>query len=89
MEICRGLATNGVHVLLGSRSLEAGQAAAQGIPHTEAVQLDVTSQSSVDQAVAHVQQRHGRLDILVSCAGVALAPGMSSAEVGFPAGMCT
>lgn len=37
------------------------------------IQLDVCSEESVDTAVEHVQQKEGRLDILVNCAGFALA----------------
>ena len=38
----------------------------------ELIQIDVTSQESVDRAAAEVERRHGRLDILVNNAGVAL-----------------
>ena len=38
----------------------------------EGIGLDVTSSASVDAAVAGVIERHGRIDILVNCAGVHL-----------------
>jgi len=36
----------------------------------EAIALDVCDQASVDQAVAEVVRRHGRIDILVNSAGI-------------------
>ncbi len=51
---------------------------------TMALKLDVTSQESVDTAVARVLEEWGRLDILVNNAGVSSAPGgqpSSSREV--------
>ncbi len=73
-EISRQLATEGVMVLMGARDQQRGEKAvadlqAQGLP-VEFIQLDVTSQASVDEAVAEVVRRHGRLDILVNNAGV-------------------
>jgi NAD(P)-dependent dehydrogenase (short-subunit alcohol dehydrogenase family) len=75
-EISRQLAAKGVLVLVGARDCERGEKAvadlrAQGLP-VEFVQIDVTSQPSVDQAAAEVERRHGRLDILVNNAGIAL-----------------
>jgi len=75
-EISRQLATKGVHVLMGARDRERGEKAAadlraQDLP-VEFIQIDVTSQSSVDQAAAEVERHHGRLDILVNNAGIAL-----------------
>lgn len=37
------------------------------------IQLDVCSEESVDRAVGYVEQEEGRLDILINCAGFALA----------------
>jgi NAD(P)-dependent dehydrogenase (short-subunit alcohol dehydrogenase family) len=75
-EISRQLAAKGIHVLMGARNSERGEKAeaelrAQGLG-VEFIQIDVTSQVSVDQACANVERRHGRLDILVNNAGVAL-----------------
>jgi len=75
-EISRQLAAQGILVLMGARDRERGEKAvtdlkAQGLP-VEFIQIDVTSQTSVDHAAAEVERRHGRLDILVNNAGIAL-----------------
>ncbi len=75
-EISRQLASKGVHVLMGSRDTQRGDEAAAslrslGLP-VEFLQIDVTSQRSVDSAAAEVEQRYGRLDILVNNAGIAI-----------------
>ena len=65
------------HVLLGSRSLDKGHEAASAISalpdlkgSVEAIQLDVTSEESVDKAAEHVASLHERLDVLVNNAGI-------------------
>jgi len=73
-ETARQLARQGVKVLLGSRDLERGVAAAQelaadGIRVTP-VRLDVTDAACVEDVADEVERRHGRLDILVNNAGV-------------------
>jgi NAD(P)-dependent dehydrogenase (short-subunit alcohol dehydrogenase family) len=75
-EISRQLAARGVLVLMGARDRERGEKAvadlrAQGLA-VEFIQVDVTSQPSVDHSAAEVERRHGRLDILVNNAGIAL-----------------
>ena len=75
-EISRQLAAKGILVLMGARDRERGEKAVadlrvQGLP-VEFIQIDVTSQPSVDDAAAEVERRHGRLDILVNNAGIAL-----------------
>jgi NAD(P)-dependent dehydrogenase (short-subunit alcohol dehydrogenase family) len=75
-EISRQLAAKGIFVLIGARERERGEQAvadlrAQGLS-VEFIQIDVTSQPSVDQAAAEVERRHRRLDILVNNAGIAL-----------------
>jgi NAD(P)-dependent dehydrogenase (short-subunit alcohol dehydrogenase family) len=75
-EISRQLASNGIFVLIGVRDRDRGEKAAaelrgQSLP-VEFIQIDVTSQPSVDNAAAAVERRHGRLDILVNNAGIAL-----------------
>jgi len=86
-EISRQLATQGVLVVMAARDVTRGEKAAaelkaQGLP-VEFVQLDVTSQASVDAAAAEIARRHGHLDILVNNAGIALdwiAPSELTAE---------
>jgi len=75
-EISRQLAAKGILVLMGCRDPERGKKAVadlrdQGLP-VEFIQIDVTSQPSVDQSAAEIERRHGRLDILVNNAGIAL-----------------
>jgi len=83
-EISRQLAAKGIYVLIGARDRERGEKAvaelrAQGLP-VDFIQMDVTSQTSVEHAAAEVARRHGRLDILVNNAGIALdwCPGSES-----------
>lgn len=69
-EVVRQLASLGMTVILGARDLEKGIAAAEQLtseglkvlPH----QLDVSSQASIDQLAAQVEE----LDILVNNAGI-------------------
>jgi NAD(P)-dependent dehydrogenase (short-subunit alcohol dehydrogenase family) len=73
-EISRQLSTKGVFVFMGARDRERGEEAAaelrsQGLP-VEFIELDVTSQASVDRAAAELERRYGRLDILVNNAGI-------------------
>jgi NAD(P)-dependent dehydrogenase (short-subunit alcohol dehydrogenase family) len=69
--IVRGLARVGFTVLLGSRSLDQGRAAAAGLDgDVRPVALDVTSQEQVDALAATVGAQYGHLDVLVNNAGV-------------------
>ncbi|CAO1632864.1 unnamed protein product [Jaminaea pallidilutea] len=67
------------HVLLGSRSLPKGEAAAEAIQQSststdkgsiEVVQLDVTQPASISALCEHIQNTHGRLDVLVNNAAI-------------------
>lgn len=75
-EICRQLAAMGddFEVLLASRDLRKGEQALQdlGNPSTvHPIQLDVTSQESIAQAKATIENNFGgRLDVLVNNAGI-------------------
>ncbi|MGH8516534.1 MAG: SDR family oxidoreductase [Panacagrimonas sp.] len=74
LETVRQLANQGVQVILASRDAGKGQEAAaslvsQGLP-VEYLQLDVTDSSGIARAASEVEQRHGRLDVLVNNAGV-------------------
>ena len=65
------------HVLLGSRSLDKGKAAVERlheeVPKTdntvEVIQLDVTSDESIQKAFEHVEANFGHLDSLINNAG--------------------
>lgn len=75
-EVARILAQKGFFVYLGSRELANGLAAAeklkaQGLNHVSAIQLDVTSPSSVDDARKAIGKKTGVLDVLVNNAGIA------------------
>jgi NAD(P)-dependent dehydrogenase (short-subunit alcohol dehydrogenase family) len=75
-EISRQLAAKGILVLMGARDRARGEKAvadlsAQGLT-VEFIEIDVTSQSSVEKAAAEVERRYGRIDILVNNAGIAL-----------------
>ncbi len=68
---------NPYHVLLGSRSVEKGEQAIAQLKQecasshntVELVQVDLTSDASIERAFAQVQARPGRLDVLVNNAG--------------------
>jgi 3-oxoacyl-[acyl-carrier protein] reductase len=71
--IARGLARQGALVVAAARGDHAGATAAEiqaGGGRAEAIALDVTDASQCEAAVAGVVSRHGRIDILVSNAGV-------------------
>ena len=71
LEVATKLAANGVTVYLGSRDLARGEAAAAGIPTgATAIQLDVTDLASIAAAAERIRAQHGRLDLLVSNAGI-------------------
>lgn len=75
-EIARQLGGHRMLVYLGSRDpakgrMVAQEFAGQGLDVT-ALQLDVTSQASVDAAAATLERAHGRLDVLVNNAGILL-----------------
>lgn len=86
LETARQLGERGIAVLLGSRDLGRGETAAeelrgQGID-AQAIQLDVTDDASVSAAAAWVEERYGRLDILINNAGIPSAKGKRSVPSG-------
>jgi NAD(P)-dependent dehydrogenase (short-subunit alcohol dehydrogenase family) len=69
-EIARQLADRGFTVLVGSRDLTRGQAAAKDLRNAEAIQLDVTDEHSVRTAAKTIEQTYGHLDVLVNNAAI-------------------
>lgn len=73
-EIARGLGRAGLTVLLGARSAERGEAAAETLRGDGAdarfCQLEVTDADSIAAAAKRIETEHGRLDVLVNNAGV-------------------
>ncbi|SEP67096.1 NADP-dependent 3-hydroxy acid dehydrogenase YdfG [Devosia sp. YR412] len=79
LQIAKDLAADGLTVLLASRNLERGKAAAQTLAgEIHPIQLDVTDAASIQAAVAQVEQQFGRLDILVNNAAISRANGPES-----------
>jgi NAD(P)-dependent dehydrogenase (short-subunit alcohol dehydrogenase family) len=69
-ETARRLIEQGHTVYIGARSVERGQAAAAELG-ARFVQLDVTDDASVQAAMRVIEEREGRLDVLVNNAGIA------------------
>lgn len=71
---CEGLATLGMHVVMGSRDMVKGESVAAALRqkglNVEAIQLDVTNATSIEQTRQAIQQKHGRLDVLVNNAAI-------------------
>jgi len=82
-QVTKELVANGVTVLLGSRDLARGEAAAQRIGQGALpVQIDVTDTASIAAAARRVENEFGRLDLLVNNAGISHAgPGEATSIV--------
>ncbi len=72
LETCSQLAQLGYRVLLGSRDLDSGRQAAASLhsDRVEAVRLDVTSAADITALAQYIEQKHGRLDVLINNAGI-------------------
>jgi NAD(P)-dependent dehydrogenase (short-subunit alcohol dehydrogenase family) len=76
LEVARQLGVAGLHVVLGSRSAEAGEDAARSLAarglDVEPYPLDVTDDDSVRALEDHVERTLGGADVLVNNAGILL-----------------
>jgi len=75
-ETARRLIAEGHTVYIGARSVEHGEAAASRLGG-QFVQLDVTDDASVEAALATLDEREGRLDVLVNNAGISTTADVS------------
>jgi NAD(P)-dependent dehydrogenase (short-subunit alcohol dehydrogenase family) len=84
LQIAKELVENGFTVLVGSRNLARGEAAAKEIgSDAHALQLDVTDRASIDAAAKRIRDEFGRLDVLVQNAAISNTtklPGQSIQE---------
>lgn len=79
--IAARLAREGARVVLLDMNLAAAQAAAAEMGGgVSAMQVDVADERSVSEAFAQVAGQHGRLDIMVNCAGIIGPNGVRIAE---------
>jgi len=84
LQIARELVAHGFTVLVGSRNIARGEAAAKTIDgDARAIQLDVTDQASIAAAAERVRKDFGRLDVLIQNAAISNTnklPGQSVEE---------
>ena len=75
-EIATQLAARGILVLIGARDAARGESAAQELRDAghaaQYLEIDVTSQTTVDHAASCIEREYGHLDILVNNAAVAI-----------------
>ncbi len=73
-EAAHQLAKQDIHVLIGARNAEKGQAAVKSLSDeglsAEFLLLDMTDEESVKNAAQAVAKQHGKLDILINNAGI-------------------
>jgi len=69
---CRSFASRGWRVVVADVVPQAGRAVASSLPEKlgTAIECDVGDTHSVEAAMRHVEQSHGRLDVLVNNAGI-------------------
>jgi NAD(P)-dependent dehydrogenase (short-subunit alcohol dehydrogenase family) len=75
-ELVKQLALKGFKVILASRDSKIGYEATQKLKELDldvsCVEMDVTNQESIHQAAVAINEKYGRLDVLINNAGVYL-----------------
>ena len=73
-ETAKGVAALGITVILGTRDIIKGQAAAQKLQDlgfkAEAIEYDANQSQSADSVYEYIDEHYGKLDILVNNAGI-------------------
>ena len=81
-EIARQLGAQGMTIFVGARDAGRGEEAATELKANGAdahvIRLDVTDAASIEAAVHQIEREHGKLDVLVNNAGIALDGGPAS-----------
>lgn len=73
-QIAKALANDNYLVFVGARNLQKGREAANSLgENAVAIELDVTNQTTIDDAVAQLTEKFGKLDLLVNNAGISHA----------------
>lgn len=74
LEIARQLAQAGIHVIIGARDAARASGALADLARdglsAESVALDLLDHTTITDAAAQIEARHGRLDVLVNNAGI-------------------
>jgi len=77
-ETAKGLGELGIQIVIGSRDLNKGQAAAKQLQalgiKADAIRYDADSGTSADEAFNYFNKNFGKLDILVNNAGILVEP---------------
>ena len=71
LAIARRLSEAGATVVLSDIDEAGARAAASALADAEAIACDVRDEAQVERLVQGTVERHGRLDVMVACAGIA------------------